>query len=107
MNLKVKSLSCVRLFATPWTVAFQAPLSMDFSRQGSWSGLSFPFPGDLPNPGIEPTHPLLGRWILYHLASWEAIETMMGNTLQYFQSGESLRGGEYWADLPGEDCHLL
>ena len=49
-----KSLSCVRLFATPWTVAYQAPPSMGLSRQEYWSGLPFPFPGDLPNPGIEP-----------------------------------------------------
>ena len=45
--------SCPTL-ATPWTVACQAPLSMGFSRQQYWSGLLFPFPGDLPNPGIEP-----------------------------------------------------
>ena len=51
---KVKSLGHVRLFATPWTVAYQAPLSMGFSRQEYWSGLPFPSPGDLPNPGIEP-----------------------------------------------------
>ena len=49
-----KSLSRVRLFATPWTVAYQAPPSMEFSRQEYWSGLSFPSPGDLPDPGIEP-----------------------------------------------------
>ena len=47
-------LSRVRLFATPWTVARQAPLSMGFSRQRYWSGLPFPPPGDLPNPGVEP-----------------------------------------------------
>ena len=51
---EVKSLSCVRLFATPWTVAYQAPLSMEFSRQVYWSVLPFPSPGDLPNPGIKP-----------------------------------------------------
>ena len=51
---KVKSLSRVRLFATPWTVAHQAPLSMGFSRQEYWSGLPFPSPGDLLDPGIEP-----------------------------------------------------
>ena len=51
---KVKSLSRARLFPTPWTAAHQAPLSMGFSRQGYWSGLPFPFPGDLPDPGIEP-----------------------------------------------------
>ena len=49
MKVKVKSLSCVRLFVTPWT----APLSMGFSRQEYWSGLPFPSPGDLPDPGIE------------------------------------------------------
>ena len=45
--------SCVRLFATPWTVAYQAPLAMGFSRQECWSGSPFPFPGDLPDPGTE------------------------------------------------------
>ena len=50
----MKLLSRVRLFATLWTVAYQAPPSMGFSRQEYWSGLPFPFPGDLPNPGIEP-----------------------------------------------------
>ena len=46
-------LSCVQLFATPWTVARQAPLSMEFSRQEYWSGLPFPSPGDVPDPGTE------------------------------------------------------
>ena len=55
----VKSLSHVRLFTTPWTVAHQAPLSMGFSRQGYWSGLSCASPGDLPNPGIKPGSPAL------------------------------------------------
>ena len=54
MKVKVKSLSRVRLFVTPWTVAYQTPPSMGFSRQEYWSGLPFPPPGDLPNPGIEP-----------------------------------------------------
>ena len=49
----VKSLSRVRLFATPWTVAYHAPPSMGFSRQEYWSGLPFPSPEDLPHPGIE------------------------------------------------------
>ena len=58
MKVKVKSLSRVRLFATPWTyVAYQASLSMGFSRQEYWSGLPFPSPGDPPNPGIEPGSP--------------------------------------------------
>ena len=55
----VKSLSRVRLFATSWTVAYQAPLSMGFFRQEFWSGLPFPSPGDLPDPGIEPGSPAL------------------------------------------------
>ena len=58
-QVKVKSLSRVRLFATPWTVAHQAPPSMGFSRQEYWSGLPFPSPGDLPSPGIEPRSPAL------------------------------------------------
>ena len=57
--MKVKSLSHVWLFATPWTVAHQAPLSMGFSRQEYWSGLPLPSPGDLPPPGIEPESPAL------------------------------------------------
>ena len=58
-KVKVKSLSRVRLSATLWTVAHQAPLSMGFSRQEQWIGLPFPSPGDLPNPGIEPRSPIL------------------------------------------------
>ena len=55
----MKLLSLVRLFATPWTVAYQAPLSMEFFRQKYWSGLPFPSAGDLPDPGIEPVSPAL------------------------------------------------
>ena len=55
----LRPFSCVRLFATQWTVACLVPLSMGFSRQEYWSGLPFPSPGDLPNPGIEPRPPPL------------------------------------------------
>ena len=55
----MKSLSRVRLFATPWTVAHQAPSPMEFSRQEYWSGLPYPSPGNLPDPGIEPRSPAL------------------------------------------------
>ena len=58
-KVKAKSLSCVRLFVPPWTVAYQAPLSMRFSRQEYWSGFPLPSPGDLPYPGIEPRSPAL------------------------------------------------
>ena len=71
-------LSCfsrVQSFATLWTVAHQAPLSMGFSRQEHWSGLLCPPPGDLPDPGIEPTTltspPLVGRFFTTS-ATWEA-----------------------------------
>ena len=64
-----------RLFVTPWTVARQAPLSMRFSRQECWSGLSCPPPGDLPNPGSEPASlmspALAGRFFTTN-ATWEA-----------------------------------
>ena len=56
---EVKSFSHVRLFANPWIVAHQAPPSMGFSRQEYWSGLPFLYPGDLPDPGIEPRSPTL------------------------------------------------
>ena len=59
VEVEVKLLSRVQLFATPWTVIHHVPLSMRFSGQGYWSGLPFPSPGDLPHPGIEPGSPAL------------------------------------------------
>ena len=56
---EVKSLSHVRLFAISWTVVYQASLSMEFSKQECWSGLPFPSPRDLPDPGVEPRSPAL------------------------------------------------
>ena len=55
----LSGLGGVPLFVTPWAVARQAPLSMGFSRQEYWSGLPFPPPGDLPDPGIKPGFPAL------------------------------------------------
>ena len=71
-----QSLSCVQLFVTPWTGAHQAPQSMVFSRQEYWSGLPFPPPEDLPDPGIEPmslASPALAddAPALHHRATWE------------------------------------
>ena len=69
-------ISCVQLSVTPWTVACQAPLPMEFSRQEYWSGLPFPSPGDLPNSGIEPvslTSPALAGRFLTTSATWEAL----------------------------------
>ena len=70
--------SCVRPFATLWTVARQAPLSVGFSRQEYWSGLPCPPPGDLPNPGIKPTSPTppaLASGRLTTSATWESLVT--------------------------------
>ena len=77
MNSLVLSRFChVWLFATPWTAAHQAPLSMGFFRQGSWSVLlPLPSPGDLPDPGIEPTSfasPVLAGRVFITAATWEA-----------------------------------
>ena len=69
-----KLLSCVRLFAIPWTVNHQAPLSMGFSRQEYWSGLPVPSPGDLPDSGIETgslKSPALAGGFFTTSATWE------------------------------------
>ena len=68
--------SCVQLFVTPWTVDLQAPLSMGFSRQEYWSGVSCPPPGDLPDLGIKPASlmsPALAGGFLTTSATWEAL----------------------------------
>ena len=64
----MKSLSCVHLFVTPWTVAYHAPPSVGFPRQEYWSGLPFPSPEDLPDPGIEAGFPPHYRQTLYRLS---------------------------------------
>ena len=65
--MHAESLSCVWVFTTLWTVAHQAPLSREFSRQEYWSGLPCPTPGDLPNPGITSLlDACIGRQVLYH-----------------------------------------
>ena len=75
LSVCVCMLSRGQLSATPWTGACQAPLSMRLPREKYWSGLPFPSPGDLPDPGFEPVSPAIsctGRWILYHCVNWEA-----------------------------------
>ena len=80
-------LSCfsrVRLFATPWTVARQAPLFTGFSRQEYWSGLLCPPPGDVPDPGIEApslTSPALAGRFFTTSATWEALGNQAGSTI--------------------------
>ena len=71
--------SCVWLFATPWTVACHAPLSMRFSMQKYWSGLPCPPPGDPPNPGIKPAtlmSPKLAGGFLTSNGTWETIRIL-------------------------------
>ena len=76
-----QSLSYVWLFATPWTIAHQALLSREFSRQEYWSGLPFPTPGDLPNPGIKPAYlaspTLAGRFFI--TVTWSRLHYYVQN----------------------------
>ena len=91
----VSCFSCSRLFATPWTVACQAALSMEFSKQEYWSGLPFPPLGDLPNPGIEPESPALLHW---------------QQTLYCWVTGKSARqihSKEKWWFLPFREFHKV
>ena len=72
---RLSHFSHVQLFTTPWTAARQAPLSMGFSRQESWSGLPCPPPGDLPDSGIKPEFLIssaLAGWFFTTSAPWEA-----------------------------------
>ena len=70
-EVKCQLLSRVQVFVIPWTVAQQAPLPMEFSRQEYWSGFPFPSPGDIPNPGIEPRSPALQTDSLPSESNWE------------------------------------
>ena len=90
-----QSFNCVQLFVTPWTIACQAPLSMEFSRQEFWSGMPFPTPGDLPDPGIEPMSlaslALAGRFP----------GGRDGNPFQYSCLENSMDRGAWWASVQG------
>ena len=111
----MKLLSRVWLFATPWTVAYQVPLSMGFSRQEYWSGLPFPSPGDLSNPGIGPGSlrtPALAGGFFTTRASWEApeSESEVAESLRLFATpwtvayqvppSMGFSRQEYWSGLP-------
>ena len=70
--VRLSALCCVPFSATPWTVTHQTPLSMGFSRPGYWTGLPFPSPEDLPDPGIKPmslASPVLAGRFFYHGAT--------------------------------------
>ena len=78
--------SCVQLCATPWTVAHQAPLSMEFSKQECWSGLPCPPPGDLSHLGIEPASlmsPALADKFFTTSSTWEALNLSDQSQIQY------------------------
>ena len=105
-------LSHFLLFVTPWTVAHQAPPSMEFSRQEYWSGVPFPSAGDLPNPGIEPGSPTLWadtllseppgnpkKWERKSLSRVWLFATPWTVAHQAPQSMEFSRQ-EYWSGLP-------
>ena len=103
------TLSHVQLFATPWTVAHQAPLSMGFPRQEHWSGLPFPSSKDLADPGIEPVSPALlaNYWLLHHLGSSNILEKILfkGSSLQlrWRDSFRVLLSYTYTIKLKGTD----
>ena len=80
-----QSLSYVQLFATPWTVTLQAPLSMGFSRQEYWSGLPCPPPGHLPDPGIKPASP-----VSLALQADSLPLSHLGSTMAYYRQFFSL-----------------
>ena len=101
----MKSLSRVRLFATPWTVAHQAPPSMGFSRQEYRSGLPFPSPGDLPDPGIEPWSPAFQADTLTSEPRGKNHSVMSDSATPWivaYQSPQSMEFSrqEYWSGLP-------
>ena len=90
VRVRAQLLSCVQLLVVPWTVAHQAPLSVGFSRQEYWCELSFPTSGDLPDPGIKPTSLNIGRQILYHWTTREALKKKLtvSVTSRYKLSGK-------------------
>ena len=97
------ALSCVRLFVTPWIVAFQAPLCMDFSRQNYWNGLPFPTLGDFLDLGKSQTRDLthifyFGRQVLYH---WCCLGGGHGNPLQYSCLEDPMDREAWWATVHG------
>ena len=82
--MHAQSLSHVPLFETPWTVTLQAPLPLEFSRQGYWNGLPFPTPGDLPHPGMEPASPASPRsagGFFTTSTTWEALKHLKKDSM--------------------------
>ena len=115
--MKVKSLSHIRLFSTPWTVAYQAPLSIGFSRQYYWSGLPFPFLGGLLNPGLEPWSPALqkdalpsetrGKYVTIKLFSfWEKKKKLHAWRFRIMsETGDDVDMSYCWTDVNFHHLH--
>ena len=110
----MKSLSRVQLFATTWTVAYQAPLSMGFSRQEYWSGVPFPSPEDLPNPGIEAGSPILHtdtspselpRKSIWKRAAYNFLVTIIRVTVDVHAQSNLTLCDQMGCSLPGSSVH--
>ena len=109
-------LSCVQLFATPWTVAHQVPLSMEFSRQEYWNGLPIPSLGDLPNTEIEPASlasPVLAGRVFTTGTTWEVSigtanrQTSLQRASLLTQMLKNLPAGQKtWFPSPGQEDPL-
>ena len=97
---RVKSLSHVQLFVTPWAVAYQASPSVGFSRQEHWSGLPFPPAGDLPHPGIKPASPTLQA---DPIPSEPPGKPEVTRAMAYDKAGPYASGLVYWVSLGTED----
>ena len=106
-KVKVKSLSPVRLFATPWTIAHGPPPSVGFSRQEYWSGSPFPSPGALPNPGIKPGSPTLQADAFSSVQSLSRVDSLRPHGPQYTRSPcPSPTPGVYSNSYPSSrGCH--
>ena len=106
-NEQVKLLSHVWLFATPWTIAHQAPPSMEFSRQEYWSGLPFPSPGDLPDPGMEPGSPKLRADALSSEPLGNPIikDNMSSNLTQLLTGNEARKMTSYWKEWQNQSTN--
>ena len=90
---------------TSQAIAHQTPLSMEFSKQEHWSGLLFPSPRDLPNPGIETAISCIGRWILYLCATWEAqlISWVLKNKVRVVEKTKT--NAMVWSKAVSVDYH--
>ena len=93
------SLSCVRLYTTPWIVAGQVPLSVGFSRQEYWNGLPFPSSGDVPDPGDQgsnPDFPHCGRFFFYHLSQQGKCFSLSGSKESNSGRRMCYQEGRFW-----------